>query len=144
ADVANHWVVLLLIGFGVWVLASRTLYLGGRYQLTGWGASGLGLLVLGTTWFESHAGQNDALANYLPARCFTADLVAYVLALGVLFAGLLMSRTPAPVTPSADKPTLALLLRADWMFTLIGLAGGCLLGVALRDPLLLSGASPWM
>jgi CubicO group peptidase (beta-lactamase class C family) len=151
AEVANHSVVLLLIVFGCWVMASRKLYLGGSYQITGWGVSGLGLLVLATTLFESHAGQNNALAAYLLRNCFGSDSVAYLLSLGMLFGGLLASRTsfgaprsPADATQLTGRLTLARLFRTDWLYTALGLAMGCLLGVALRDPVLLSGATPWL
>jgi hypothetical protein len=74
------------------------------------------------------------MAAYLISRCLGPDLVAYLLALGVIVVGLLAKRLPAG--PAQPRRWLSL----KWL----GLPVGCLLGLVMKDPVLLSGGAPWL
>ena len=140
AQAVNQGVVLLLAAFGVWVLVSRSVYLGGGRAITGWAAIGLGLLVLATAVARSATRPYTGMAAYVVSRCFGPDLMAYLMSLGIIFGGLLARRIP----PEALGPAPARFVRAGWVPTALSLAAGCLLGVTLKDPVLLSGATPWL
>jgi hypothetical protein len=140
AEAVNHWTVFLLIGFGLWVLVSRRLYLGGGRSITGWVAGVLGLLMLVMALLRSATLPYTDMGAYLVSRCFGPDLVAYLASLCLIGGALLAGH--APVDSARQSP--GRLLRIDGVFTGAGLAAGCLLGLTLKDPMLLSGATPWL
>jgi CubicO group peptidase (beta-lactamase class C family) len=135
AEAPGRWFLLFLLVIGLWMLVGRRLYLGGGYQIRGWGASAMGLLLVVAALLHSthYAGANS---NFLVAVCFSHNTVACLLALATLLCGLLAQRGDAP------RPDWAALLRSPWMYTALSVGVGGLLGVALRDPGLLSAGTP--
>jgi hypothetical protein len=77
---------------------------------------------------------------YLISRCLGPDLVAGLLALGVAFGGLLARRRPTVMA----QPSSARWLSPLGLGPSVGLAAGCLLGLVMKDPVLLSGGTPWL
>jgi CubicO group peptidase (beta-lactamase class C family) len=136
AEVIRRWFILFLIATGVWALVSQRLYLGGGYQITGWGARGLGLLVILAALLHTTYVANTSAASYILALCFSHNTVTCLLALAILLSGLLARRT------TALRPPLAALLNASWVFTALGVGVGCLVGVAFADSALFSRATP--
>ncbi len=139
----NHWVVLLAIGFGLWLLVRRRLYLGGGRHITGWTAGGLGLLMLVVAVLLSTTGPLTDLGAYVVSGCFGTDPAVYVLSLGIIFGGLAVRQGGDDAVRPTSEPRLAHLLRTDWVYTALGLVAGCLAGVALTNPLLLRQANIW-
>jgi hypothetical protein len=129
---AVWWFSLLLGAFGIWALATRKIYLGGEFALSGRAAVGVGFLALAA-----------ALLRVLYHADFNLDVGAYSLALIAIVSVLLARRAPAEAGSLPDHAALPGRRLPLWAITALGVVAGCLLGVLIKDPDYWGASTPW-